>query len=191
MDVSPKMIKGANYLKEQFKDELIGTLDFHLGDCCEGLYWPHGSFDVAITERCIHNLPTRKAQYDVIYNIWNVLKDRGIYIMVEGTGDGLKRLNELRIKVGLQPIPDRKKTNIMSLKLDEKEVEEFLSSYFKTVKKQYFGMYYLISRIVHPLLVAPDFPKFDSRINEVARKIASLIPDYDRLGHVRGLVLKK
>jgi len=166
-------------------------LYFQLGDCCDGLHWPYGSFDVVITERCIHNLPSQKNQYEVIYNIWNVLKDGGIYIMVEGTADGLKRLNDLRTKVGLEPIPDRKKTNIMSLKLDEEEIEGFLSPYFNTVKKQYFGMYYLISRVIHPLLVAPDSPKFDSRINEVARKLASHIPDYQKLGHVRGLVLKK
>jgi ubiquinone/menaquinone biosynthesis C-methylase UbiE len=189
IDFSEQMICGAEYLKESFKDQMLSTPIFQLGDVRK-LNWNDGFFDIVISERCLLNLPDRDTQYHVITEVHRVLKKGGIYIMVEGTRSGLRRLNKLRLKVGLEPIPDRGEDNISSLKFEEEEIEEFLSKYFKIIKKQHFGMYYLISRVVHPLLVSPNQPKFDAKINEVARKIATHEPDYKKIGHVMGFVLK-
>jgi hypothetical protein len=49
---------------------------------------------------------------------------------------------------------------------------EFLSSFFSLEREIGFGTYDLVSRVVHPLLVAPDEPRYDARINEVAAKVA-------------------
>jgi hypothetical protein len=54
-----------------------------------------------------------------------------------------------------------------------------------------FGAYYFISRVVHPLVVLPDEPKFEARINEVARKIARNIPGFDKLSINKLYVLSK
>jgi len=190
IDFSNEMIKGAEYLKEKTKDELIGNATFQLEDIRK-LNWDSGSFDVAISERCLLNLPNEDTQRSVIREVHRVLKKGGIYVMVEGTRNGLRRLNELRIKVGLEAIPDRAEDNVSSLKFEEERTEEFLLKYFKIIKKQYFGMYYLISRVVHPLLVYPNQPKFNAKINEVARKIATLEPDYNNIGSTIGYILEK
>ena len=189
VDFSKEMIRGAEHLREEFKDEIMSFPIFQVGDICK-LNWSDDYFDVVISERCILNLPNKNTQYDVIREVHRVLKKDGIYIMVEGTRNGLRRLNKLRIKVGLQPIPDTSESNISSLKFEEKEIEKFLIKYFKIIKKQHFGMYYFISRIIHSLLVSPNQPKFDAKINKIARKIAMHEPDYKKIGHVIGFVLK-
>lgn len=186
IDFSKEMISSAKNLRERFKDELISAPIFKIGDVRK-LNWNDDYFDVVISERCLLNLPNRNIQYNVINEVHRVLKKGGIYIMVEGTRDGLRQLNELRLKLGLDAIPDiGKKDNVSSLKFEEEELEETLSKYFKIVKKQHFGMYYFISRVVHPLLVYPDQPKFDAKINKVARRIAAHEPDFKRLGHIVG-----
>jgi len=190
IDFSEKMIEGANHLKVECK-HMVGSVDFWIGDITS-LDYKNDHFDAVVSERCLLNLPDRKTQFNVIREVHRVLKKGGVYIMVEGTRDGLRRLNELRTLMGLKPIPDKAKDNVNSLKFVEFELEEVLRYLpFRTVKKQYFGMYYLISRVVHPLLVAPNEPKFDAKINEVARKMAQVAPDYKRLGHIVGYVLKK
>jgi len=190
VDFSKEMIGGAKYLQEKFKDQLKGKLDFQVGDALK-LDWGDGYFDMAVSERCLLNLPDEETQKNVIQDVHRVLRKGGIYVMVEGTRNGLRRLNDLRAKAGLEAIPDRsKQRNVSSLKFEEEQIDKFLSKYFKIINKHHFGMYYLISRIVHPLLVYPEQPKFDAKINEIARKIATNEPDYKKIGHVRGLVLE-
>jgi ubiquinone/menaquinone biosynthesis C-methylase UbiE len=150
-----------------------------------------GRFDCAITERCLLNLPTREDQQRAIQEIHRVLKPEGVYLMVEGTEDGLQRLNSLRTKLGLAPIPTADSDNISSLKFREKEIEEFLMPLFEVETRQYWGTYYLISRVVHPLLVHPKEPRFDAPINTIARRVTEVIPDAARLGHVMGYKLIK
>jgi hypothetical protein len=52
-------------------------------------------------------------------------------------------------------------------------------------------MYYFLTRVVQPLLVAPDKPSYDHKLNEVAREIAKVVPDFEGLGHLVGFVLSK
>lgn len=190
VDFSEEMLKGAESLRKGFKDELVGDVTFQLGDVRK-LEWWDDYFDVVISERCLLNMPNREAQYRTILEVYRVLKEKGIFIMVEGTRDGLRRLNNLRVRVGLDPIPDRMEDNITSLKFEEEELELFLTKHFKIIRKQYFGTYYLISRVIHPLLVAPKQPSFDAEINTIAREVAKHGLDYNQLGHLVGYVLEK
>jgi ubiquinone/menaquinone biosynthesis C-methylase UbiE len=189
IDFSENMIDAANNLRTKF-GRLQGRLSFHLTDATKFSY-ERESFDVIITERLLLNLPNPCAQERIIQTIHRLLKPNGMYIFVEGTLDGLKRLNKLRLSVGLDSIPDRSTANISSLKFHEKEIIPFLSKYFTIVKRQYFGMYFLISRVAHPLLTYPEEPRYDAAINQVARKISSVNPDYKHLGHIMGLILIK
>lgn len=188
VDFSTAMIDGAKYLTEQF-ERLKTCPTFKVGDARK-LEYPDNFFDVAITQRLLLNLPDNETQKAVIMEIHRVLKSGGLFVMVEGTRDGLRRLNDFRTKFGLDAIPDKSKTNVSSLKFEEEEIDAFLKKRFEIVKKQHFGMYYLISRIVHPLLVAPNRPRYDAKINEIARKVAEQDLDYKQMSHVVGYVLK-
>lgn len=189
LDISSKMIEGAQKLVEQLKP-LLGRTEFKV---CDSRTIPYGdeTFDAVITERYLLNLPDRQTQARAIQEIYRVLKFGGIYVMVEGSADGLERLNELRVAVGLQPIPDRSEDNVSSLKFREKDVEDEFRKFFGIKEKKHWGTYFLISRVVHPLLVAPQEPKWSADINRVAREIAKENPDHATLGHLVGYVLLK
>jgi hypothetical protein len=51
-------------------------------------------------------------------------------------------------------------------------------------------MYYFLTRIVQPLLVAPESPSYDHELNRVARDIARVFPDLEHMGHLVGFVLR-
>ena len=188
IDICPELIHYAHMKAstEPFKDRV----NFMLGNVLK-LNFAAETFDVVISERCLFNLPSRNAQWQALKEIHRVLRRGGIYLMFEGTLDGLSRLNKVRSHVGLPPIPHISESNFFSLKFDEGELEGKLAPYFEIVAKEYFGTYYLISRVLHPLLVAPEPPQFDSQINLIARKIAEIIPDTGQLGHCVLYVLRK
>jgi ubiquinone/menaquinone biosynthesis C-methylase UbiE len=192
IDFSPNMIDGAKRLTKEFSHKLKCVPSFRVGDVRQ-LSFENDSFDCVISERCLLNLPSREDQYHTIREVHRVLRNKGVYLMVEGTEDGLIRLNKIRESVGLSPIPSVSPDNVSSLKFHEREIEHFLGRFFDIEVIQFFGTYYLISRVVHPLLIYPEEPKFDAKINYVARKVAEVFPDVGKLGHVLGykLVAKK
>lgn len=189
LDFSPEMIRGAGVLTERMKVDLQSRPDFCRADV-RHLPFDRNSFDHVISERCLQNLPSQEDQWATLAEVHRVLRPGGSYLMVEGTEDGLDRLNALRARLSLDLIPSVSPDNVSALKFREAELESHLEPLFEIVHRQYWGTYYLISRILHPLLVAPDKPRFDSRINSVARQIATLLPDIDRLGHVMGYELR-
>ena len=54
-----------------------------------------------------------------------------------------------------------------------------------------FGMYYFLTRVVQPLLVAPEKPSYDHKLNLVARELARFFPDLDGMGHLVAFALSK
>jgi ubiquinone/menaquinone biosynthesis C-methylase UbiE len=188
LDFSENMIEGAKALVQRFATELRSRPSFSTCDV-RHLPFPDNSFDTVISERLIFNLPTRADQEATIHEVHRVLRPGAQYLMVEGNEDGLRRLNVIREQVGLDPIPTADAESFSSLKLKESELVEWLGSKFEIAEERFFGTYYLISRVVHPLLVHPSQPRFDSPINAIARKVAEALPDVGRLGHVAGYKL--
>jgi SAM-dependent methyltransferase len=157
------------------------------------LKFPNLCFDIVISERCLLNLPSREDQWKAMRHIARVLKPGGLYLMLEGTLQGLRKLNDLRANVGLPPIPEASPDyNWFSNKFDEEEMLAVASTLFAKVQSiQRFGTYYFISRVIHPLLVAPAEPQYDAKINAVARQICGHIPNFGDLGHVALFILKR
>lgn len=190
IDFVDEMIEAADELREEV--ELVGSVDFEVGDVT-GLRFEDASFDIVVSQRCLLNLPTKEDQWHAMREIARVLKPGGTYLMLEGTLQGLHKLNDLREKMGLEPIEDTAaKTNEFSNKFDEDEMLGVATDIFSELEHiQRFGMYYFISRVVHPLLVSPDQPKYDAPINAVARKICLEDPDYEGVGHVALFILRR
>lgn len=190
IDFVLEMVEAARQLQQRFT--LAGSVDFRRGDVT-ALEFPEASFDVVATQRCLLNLPSREAQWRAMAEVARVLRPGGIYLMLEGTLQGLRRLNAVRGKFALAPIPEAESTyNWFSNKFDEDEMLPVARSLFAKVEHiQRFGMYYFVSRVIHPLLVAPDQPKYDAPINAVARRICEEYPDFNEMGHVALFVLRR
>jgi len=194
IDYLPEMVEAAEQLQTELGSELgvSKPVRFETGDATQ-LEFGDESFDTVVSERCLLNIPERENQWVALDQAARVLRPGGRYLMLEGTLQGLQALNDMRVRLGLDPIPEADPTtNAGSTKFDEDEVEgEILKRFSEIESIERFGMYYFLSRIVHPLLVAPDAPKYDAPFNEIARQIALEIPDYEGLGHVALWVLRK
>ena len=190
IDFAPDMIVAAKKMKETFK--LQGKVEFRVGDVMD-LEFSANEFDIVISERCLLNIPTRNEQWKALHEIARVLKPNGKYLMLEGTLQGLQRLNKIRNEVGLESIPEAAaEYNWFSNKFDEEELINYCKKIFKRLEYiQRFGMYYFISRVIHPLLVAPAEPTYDAPINAIAHQICSKIPNYGDIGHVALFIFRK
>jgi len=150
-----------------------------------------GAFDLVTSHRCLMALLDWERQKKALVEIHRVLKPGGVYVMMEGTFDGLERLNFYRRKFGLEEIEAGGQDRLLTLKFHECELETFLAPYFELLRTQRFGMYYFLTRIVQPLLVAPEKPRYDHPLNEVAKAIARVVPDFESIGHLVGFAWRK
>lgn len=190
IDYAESMVQTAIERAEPARDMLKGTVSFRQASVLD-LPFEDNTFDTVTSARCLMALLDWDLQKRAMAEINRVLKPAGVLVMMEGTFQGLQRLNEMRERFGLEQIDATGKDRLITLKFDEPTLMEYGQELMEHVVTHRFGMYYLISRIVHPLLVGPEAPRYDARINDVARIIAEQIPDYEGLGHLAAFIWKK
>ena len=69
-----------------------------------GLPFPENSFDVVTSHRCLMALLDWEKQQSALLEIARVLKPGGTLVLMEGTLDGIERLNNWRTRFGLSEI---------------------------------------------------------------------------------------
>lgn len=151
------------------------------------LTFPRASFDIAISQRCLINLATWENQQKAIRNIAAVLKPGGSFFLQEGTQQGREALNQARAALGLSRMP----AVPFNVDFDEQTLWPFIRHDFDVVEVRRFGMYDLISRIVHPLLVSPAEPQYDTKINDVARQVSAQLRGADELSREFSAFLRR
>jgi ubiquinone/menaquinone biosynthesis C-methylase UbiE len=188
LDYSENMVQAARSIT---KEKAPGfAIQFDCGSVA-ALPYSDSKFDVVTTHRCLMALLDWELQKKAIMEIHRVLKPGGVYVMMEGTIDGLDRLNFFRRKFDLPEIDADGRDRLFTRKFVEADLLSFCKPSFELVRTQRFGMYYFITRILQPLLVAPESPRYDHPINEVAKTIAKLVPDFESIGHLVGFILRK
>lgn len=188
IDYSANMIEGARSRLAAVAPEL--DIDFREASVAE-LPFPGNHFDVVTSHRCLMALLDWDLQQKALLEINRVLRKGGTLVLLEGTFDGLERLNFFRRQFGLEEIEAGGRDRLLTLKFRERVLLEFVEPYFELLRIQRFGMYYFLTRIIQPLLVAPEAPSYDHRINEVAKEVARVVPDLEHMGHLVGFVLRK
>lgn len=190
IDYSENMITGARELLESTYPEIVPRVQFDTASVME-LPFPEGHFDVVTSHRCLMALLDWEKQKLALRDIHRVLKPGGVLVLMEGTFEGLDRLNEARAKVGLEAIAPDGRDRLITLKFHEPELLEYCRPFFVHEATHRFGMYYFLTRVVQPLLVAPDKPSYDHKINAVAREVARFFPDFQGMGHLVAFALTK
>ena len=172
--------------------EIAPNLDvaFQQADVTE-LPFESGYFDVVTSSRCLMALLDWNLQQKALLEINRVLKPSGKLVLMEGTLDGLERLNFYRRQFGLPEIAPDGKDRLLTRKFRECELLEFCAAHYAVEQTQRFGMYYFLTRVVQPLLVAPDSPRYDHPLNAIARKIALVTPDFEGMGHLVAFAMRK
>jgi ubiquinone/menaquinone biosynthesis C-methylase UbiE len=148
-------------------------------------------FDVVTSHRCLMALLDWNKQQAALLEIARVLKPGGVLVLMEGTFDGIERLNNWRGRFALSEIDPAGRDRLTTLKFRESTLLEFIKPTYELQRIQRWGMYYFLTRIVQPLLVAPEQPAYSHKLNEVAKIIARQIPDLNELGHLVGFALRK
>lgn len=188
IDYSKNMVEFARQRSAEIAPD--ARIDFRCASV-DDLPFEDGNFDIVTSHRCLMALLDWERQKKALLEIHRVLKPGGVYVMMEGTFDGLERLNFYRRKFDLAEIEADGQDRLLTLKFHEQELAEFCAPYFELVRTQRFGMYYFLTRIVQPLLVAPENPRYDHPLNEVAKQIARAVPDFESIGHLVGFAWRK
>jgi ubiquinone/menaquinone biosynthesis C-methylase UbiE len=194
IDFSPNLIEGARRLREMRRDELESVPQFVEGDAIDHLaQTAEASLDYVITERFIQNMPGREVQLQVMDEIHRVLRPGGRLLMCEGSATGFEALNRVRAALGLSMIPATSAENVSAIRFEDAEIERYAVNKlgFELVEKHGFSTFFLIARVLHPLLVAPDSPRFDAPINDFARQIQEHAPMAPGFGSNHLWVLEK
>jgi len=162
-------------------------LHFDVGDVLSLDARAHGTFDVALSVRCLINLESWQLQQKAIENIASVLEPGGRFIMVEGLADGRRALNVLRKSVGLSEMP----AVWHNIDFEEATLLPWLERVFTVADRRHFGVYDFVARIVHPMAVAPEAPVYDSAINRTGAQLALRLQDFGDVSRVLFLVLER
>jgi ubiquinone/menaquinone biosynthesis C-methylase UbiE len=190
IDYSENMIAGAVELQQKNYPAITPRVRFQHASVME-LPYPDNHFDVVTSHRCLMALLDWTKQQAALREIHRVLKPGGVLVLMEGTFEGLDRLNAARAKVGLEAIAPDGRDRLITLKFHEEELLSYCRPFYVQERTQRFGMYYFLTRVVQPLLVAPERPSYDHKLNEVARELARFFPDYEGMGHLVAFILSK
>ena len=147
-------------------------------------------FGCVVTERCLINLENWAAQEETLHRIHGLLAPGGRYIMAEATIQGLNALNALREKVGLAPTAMPWHNVFFDV---DKLIPALERIGFALRAHWDFGMYYFVSRVVHPLAARPAEPHYDSPINRAAYELQKTRGDdeFRGVGPISVLVLER
>jgi len=127
----------------------------------------HGLFDAAITIRCLINLASAAEQTAAIAEIAACIAPGGLYLTSEGWAEGMEGLNLLRRRAGLPEIAVVKYNRL----LRRADFEREASRYFDIEDYVGLGFFLMLSRVVQPLLVAPDPPSHIHKLNQIAARL--------------------
>ncbi|MFL6013608.1 MAG: class I SAM-dependent methyltransferase [Gaiellaceae bacterium] len=188
IDYSANMVEGARRRLRETQPDL--SIEFREASVLD-LPYEGNRFDVVTSHRCLMALLEWGRQQEALLELHRVLKAGAILVLLEGTFDGLERLNFFRRMFGLPEIEAGGRDRLLTLKFHERQLLTFVDPYFEVVRTQRFGMYYFLTRIVQPLLVAPEAPTYDHPLNEVAKRLARRLPDFEHMGQLVGFVLRK
>lgn len=142
------------------------NVEFREGTILE-LDHPDATFNAVVTERVLVNLPTRELQEQAVAEVARVLAPGGVWILTEVSEQAHDRISGFRTKFGLSPM-ERYWHNLY---LDELEFGNVLERRDLRVRQvTRFETYQFLTKVVHPLVVAPDEPKFLAGFNQAARR---------------------
>jgi ubiquinone/menaquinone biosynthesis C-methylase UbiE len=148
LDYVPEMIEQARARLDAMQDNLVGSVEFDVGDIMQ-LKEPSNSYDKVIVVRVLINMGTWERQLSGLRECIRVLKQGGLLLLSEATLEGWRRLNALRGEWGMAEIP----MPTFNQYLDQEKVITAVSSEAKLLELSNFAStYYVGTRVLKPLL---------------------------------------
>jgi ubiquinone/menaquinone biosynthesis C-methylase UbiE len=191
IDYSKKLVEFSNEtLKKNHKNHKNNII-FEHGSVLK-LPYQNDFFDLVTSHRVLIAILSWEDQQKALSEIIRCLKVNGLYIMFEACVEGLDLLNHYRKMFSLDEISEGGSGDYDRLLFSEKKLFQFMErNDCKLIHVHHFGMYYFLTRIFQPLFVAPDVPRYDHKVNDVAFEIVKKIPDFEKIGHLKGYIWKR
>lgn len=157
IDYIPEMIKEACLRLESMKNELLGEVEFDVGDITN-LKEPSETYDKVMVIRVLINLNNWQRQLEGLNECIRVLKIGGTLLLSEATLQGWEKLNKFRREWGLNDIP----MPPFNQYLDEGKVIKAVDQQLQLVDVINFAStYYVGTRLLKPLLIKALGAKID------------------------------
>ena len=148
LDYVPEMIDQARTRLGAVQDNLVGSVEFDVGDITQ-LKETSNSYDKVIVVRVLINVGTWERQFSGLRECARVLKPGGLLLLSEATVQGWQRLNALREEWGMEDIP----MPAFNQYLDQGKVIVALNGESKLLELSNFAStYYVGTRVLKPLL---------------------------------------
>lgn len=185
VDYSDGMIRRA---KHRLADSNLDNIEFQ-NRSVEELDQITDAYDVVITQRCLINLSSIEEQSAAIAAIQRLVRPGGLYLMLECVQEGRVRLNQLRTSVGLEPLSMPWHNQFFDLE----QLLPLINSYFTIEEIADFSLYFLITRLLNPLMGLDYSNSFSKQIDAVAMQLQSQLPldQLSGIGPQRLFVLRK
>ncbi len=141
-------------------------LSFEVADVCNlsHVRVENAVFDAVTSIRCLINLPSWEMQAMAIEEIALCIQPGGLLLISEGWKEGWEQLNISRVRAGLVPIT----LASHNLLIERGRFERQAGIFFDIITYHSLGLYLFMSRIVQPVLVAPNLPTHTHEINRLA-----------------------
>ena len=117
--------------------------------------------------RCLINLAEEEDQLAAVDQLARAVRPGGRLFLIEGLSETFTAMNQARQDMGLPAIELDWHNRLLS----RDALEAKLSEQLTIDERVDFGEYYFLSRVIHPLLVAPQEPSFKGRCNVIAREL--------------------
>lgn len=147
------------------------------------------SFDVVVSQRFLINLTDWSLQQRVLGVLLGCLKPGGLLVLLEGSNDGVRELNDLRGHLLLPPIP----VKWHNLFLDDDALACFMrEASCELVAREGLGEYFLLTRGVRPFFERGEL-RWDAHFNTLAAapQLASCLGLGARFSRLRLWVFRK
>jgi ubiquinone/menaquinone biosynthesis C-methylase UbiE len=189
-------LTGIDFCKDLIKiarKRGLKNTEFKAGNVLQ-IPFPDETFEIIFTERCLINLESWEKQKRALSEIHRVLKNGGVYIMIEAFTDGLRDLNAARSALGLEPIGQpfhnkyiEKARFVSFMKGRFKLFSEKHQEYAPKLRTNFLSSYYFGSRVVYPALAA-DLPvKHNNKFVEFFK----FMEPYGNYAYIQAFVLEK
>lgn len=150
------------------------NIGFQTGDVL-ALAFEDNAFDTVVGERLLINLPSRELQERGLAEMARVLSPGGKLAAAEVTVGGHAAVDACRAAFGLPAI--EKYWHNLYLE-EEAFVEASARLGLELGERLCFDTYQFLSKVIHPLVVAPAEPAFLAGFNDAARRVSLRFPDY-------------
>lgn len=148
VDFSETRLKKAAKILSKKNNVVLKKVDFL------GTYSLDNNYDIIISQRFLINLMNWKLQQKVLLDFKSMLKKGGKLVMLEGSIEGVERLNKFRVAFGLKPIPIKWHNLFFN---DNTLVNFMRRNNFIFVEEDGLGEYFMLTRGLRPY--------FDEKLN--------------------------